>query len=126
DEHGAIAFGPRQSATSLVSRRSQLRAARLDLAVLDQQIIDAQRETSHLKREIDRHQQALKQLLTTRKDLEQQSAAASAELNSLSQQLDQVARQKAAAQQALVEAAESSETLSAAVSAVNQELNTAQ
>src|SRR5436190_11368404 len=81
DEHGAIAFGPRQSATSLVSRRSQLRAARLDLAVLDQQIIDAQRETAHLKREIQRHEQALRQLLTARKELEQQSASASAELN---------------------------------------------
>ena len=46
------------SATSLVSRRSQLRAARLDLAVLDQQITDAQRETAHLKREIERHEQA--------------------------------------------------------------------
>src|SRR6185295_3028504 len=54
DEHGAIAFGPRQSATSLVSRRSQLRAARIDLAVLDQQIIDAERETAPFRREIDR------------------------------------------------------------------------
>src|SRR6185369_3911868 len=79
DEHGAIAFGPRQSATSLISRRSQLRAARLDLAVLDQQIIDAQRETAHLKREIDRQQQAVKQLLVARKDLDQQAAAIAAE-----------------------------------------------
>ena len=62
DEHGGVAFGPRQSATSLVSRRSQLRAARLDLAVLDQQIADAHRETQHLKREIERHEQALQQL----------------------------------------------------------------
>src|SRR5439155_17444433 len=89
DEHGAIAFGPRQSATSLISRRSQLRAARLDLAVLDQQIIDAERETSHLKREIDRRQHALKQLLAAHKELDQQAAAATAEQNSLSQQVDQ-------------------------------------
>ena len=75
DEHGAIAFGPRQSATSLVSRRSQLRAARLDLAVLDQQITDAQRETAHLKREIERHEQALRQLAEAGKSLDQQAAA---------------------------------------------------
>jgi chromosome segregation protein len=126
DEHGAIAFGPRQSATSLVSRRSQLRAARLDLAVLDQQIIDAQRETSHLKREIDRHQQALKQLLVTRKELEQQSASASAELNALSHQMGQLTRQKAAAQQAMTEAAESCDALHRAVETANTELSAAQ
>ena len=57
DEHGGVAFGPRQSATSLVSRRSQLRDAHLDLAVIDQQIIDAERETAHLKREIERIRQ---------------------------------------------------------------------
>src|SRR5262249_50851860 len=78
DEHGAIAFGPRQAATSLVSRRSHLRAARLDLAVLDQQIVDAQRETAHLKREIERHEQALRQLIEAGKAFDQQAAKAKA------------------------------------------------
>ncbi len=126
DEQGAIAFGPRQSATSLVSRRSQLRASRLDLAVLDQQIIDAQRETAHLKREIERHEQSLRGLVEQRKTLDHQSAKCSADVAALAQRLEQFARQKVAAQQVLAEAAASRETIDTALKQVSLELSQAQ
>ena len=92
----AMSLGPRQSATSLVSRRSQLRAARLDLAVLDQQIIDAQRETQHLRLEIDRHEERASSLLDAGRTLEQQIAKLQLALDSINHtQAQQVARQSA-------------------------------
>jgi chromosome segregation protein len=126
DEHGAIAFGPRQSATSLVSRRSQLRAARLDLAVLDQQIIDAQRETAHLKREIDRHTQALRVLLETGKLLDHEAAAAVAGAESLSQRVSLAREQKVIVQQSLTDTAQACVANEAALKSSTEELRQAQ
>jgi chromosome segregation protein len=126
DEHGAIAFGPRQSATSLVSRRSQLRAARLDLAVLDQQISDAQRETAHLKREVERHEQALRQLVEAGKSLDQQAAAASAAVTAQAQQVEQLGRQKRAVLTALSDVAEDCESIEQALKGSTHELSQAQ
>jgi len=122
DEHGAIAFGPRQSATSLVSRRSQLRAARLDLAVLDQQIIDAQRETAHLKREIDRHTQALRVLLEAGKLLDHEAAAAVAAADGLSQRISLALEQKVTVQKALTDAAQACITHEATLKAASEQL----
>jgi chromosome segregation protein len=125
DEHGAIAFGPRQSGTSLVSRRSQLRAARLDLAVLDQQIIDADRETAHLKREIQRHEQALRQLVEQGKSLDQQVAAAMASRQNFAQRIEQVREQIAASRQALDAASLESREVEAALRSATDELTRA-
>jgi len=126
DEHGAIAFGPRQSATSLVSRRSQLRAARLDLAVLDQQIIDAQRETAHLKREIDRHTQALRVLQEAGKLLDHEAAAAVAAAEGLSQRISLAREQKVTVQKALTNAAQACISHEAALKSVSEALRQAQ
>jgi chromosome segregation protein len=126
DEHGAIAFGPRQAATSLVSRRSQLRAARLDLAVLDQQIIDAQRETAHLKREIDRYEQALRQLVEAGKSLDQQASSVKATIQSLVSRADHARQQKGVARQALTAAANHCEAIATALKSATQELSAAQ
>jgi chromosome segregation protein len=122
DEHGAMAFGPRQSATSLVSRRSQLRAARLDLAVLDQQIIDAQRETSFLKDEVDRFDRALRQLVLSHKSLDYQAAAAAAAVKAAQQQIDQVDRQINHVEELLATANTASETTKSTLETTKQEL----
>jgi chromosome segregation protein len=126
DEHGAVAFGPRQSATSLVSRRSQLRAARLDLAVLDQQIEDAQRETNHLKGEVQRHEAALAALQEQGKSLDLQSASQRALRETLAQRRSQLAQQLAAAQQALDESAGRSQSLAADLQEATSQLSVAQ
>ncbi len=126
DEQGAIAFGPRQSATSLVSRRSQLRAARLDLAVLDQQIEDAYRETSHLKREIERHEAALQHLQEQGKALDQQLAQQRAAVQALGQRSLQLEQQRASGQQSLDESAGRCETIEAALKSSSQQLTAAQ
>jgi chromosome segregation protein len=123
DEHGALAFGPRQSATSLISRRSQLRAARLDLAVLDQQIIDAERETAHLKREIERHDQALRQLTEAGKSLDHAAHAAAAVASGLDQRLEQVRQQRTAAQQTLVATAAGCDSIAAGLKTASQDLH---
>jgi len=121
DEHGGIHFGPRHSATSLVSRRSQLRAARLDLAVLDQQITDAQRETHHLKREIQRHEEAVQRLQDAGKRLAQDVAAQRVAVETLSQRTSQVRQQKTTAQAALATAGQSCQTIEALLRQVTQE-----
>ncbi|MCI0357090.1 MAG: chromosome segregation protein SMC, partial [Planctomycetaceae bacterium] len=121
DQHGAIHFGPRQSATSLVSRRSQLRAARLDLAVLDQQITDAQRETQHLKREIERHEEAVRRLIETGKMLAQQAAAQRVAVEAHSQRAGQIRQQKIAAQGSLATAGQGCQTIEGVLRQVTQE-----
>jgi chromosome segregation protein len=126
DEHGGVHFGPRQSAISLVSRRSQLRAARLDLAVLDQQSADAHRETQHLKREIERHESAARELATAVKAREQQHAAALAAVQAQEQRADQLRQQKLGVQSALTAAGSQSETIEAALRQVTQRLAVAQ
>jgi chromosome segregation protein len=126
DEHGSVAFGPRHSATSLVSRRSQLRAARLDLAVLDQQIVDAQRETQHLKREIDRHQQAVNDLTAAAKSLDQQLAHEQAQAEALAERVQQVREQKESSQASLATADERCESIESALKQASQELMRAQ
>ncbi len=126
DEQGAMAFGPRQSATSLVSRRSQLRAARLDLAVLDQQIIDAQRETSFLKDEVDRFDRVLRQLVLSHKSLDYQAAAAAAGVQAAKQQIEHVDQQISQVEAQLVSANAASETTQTTLESTKQELIEAQ
>jgi chromosome segregation protein len=126
DELGAVTFGPRQSATSLVSRRSQLRAARLDLAVLDQQIIDAERETAHLKREIERHEAAVRQLPEAGKTLDQQAGGAAASIESLSQRVQQARQQRTSAAQSVAEAEAACQSIEMALKTASRDLAEAQ
>src|SRR5262249_41061199 len=126
DEHGAIAFGPRQAGTSLVSRRSQLRAAHLDLAVLDQQITDAQRETAHLKREIERHEQAVRQLQEAGKALDQQAAIHAAAIESLTQRRAQLRRQQETTKSSLAESVNRCQSIEATLRQTIEQLQDAQ
>ncbi len=126
DEHGAVHFGPRHSATSLVSRRSQLRAARLELAVLDQQISDGQRETQHLKRQIDRHEVQVRQLQESGRALAQEMAAQGVAVESLAQKSGQIRRQKETAHSALTEAGQSCQSIDAALRRASLNLAQAQ
>ena len=126
DEHGTVAFGPRHSAASLVSRRSQLRAARLDLAVLDQQIADAQRETQHLKREIDRDQQAVNDLTSAAKILDQQLAHEQAQAEALAERVEQCRQQKENAQTELAEAGRRCQSIETALHEASRDLSHAQ
>jgi chromosome segregation protein len=126
EERGAVAFGPRQTATSLVSRRSQLRAARLDLAVLDQQIADASRETQHLKREIERHEQTLQQLAGAARALDQQLLHEEAATRSLGQQLTRITQQRQTLEESLAAANERGTAIEATLKQASQDLAIAQ
>jgi chromosome segregation protein len=125
DESGAIHFGPRQSATSLVSRRSQLRAARVELAVLDQQIADAQRETHYLKCEIERQDLVVRQLLETEKGLDRQAAAHRAGVQSLEERTAALLERQTAAESALAEAANGRQVLESSLERDRMELQQA-
>ncbi len=122
DEHGAVAFGPRQSATSLVSRKSQLRAAKLDLAVLDQQILDAQRETNFLKDEVDRLDRVLRQHVLSHKTLDYQAAEAAAKVLAAKQVVEQIEKQAAEAGELLNSAKADCETTDAVLETGRQQL----
>jgi chromosome segregation protein len=126
DELGAVHVGPRQSATNLVSRRSQLRAARLELAVLDQQISDGQRETQHLKRQIDVHEEEVRQLQEAGRTLADQAAAQLVQIETLSQQIGQFDKQKLAAQAALAAALERRNMVEASQGQASSDLSQAQ
>ena len=123
DEHGAIHFGPRHSATSLISRRSQLRAARLSLAVLDQQVADAARETQHLKREIQRHEDTLRQLTEAAKALDEQAAAERLVLQTHWQRVQQSAHARQALEAALAAATVQAQSLEGALAQSRAELD---
>lgn len=98
EETGVVRFGPVHWATSLLSRRSQLRAARLELAVLVQQIRDAQRQTDHLREAVVRQEQELTGLREAEQRLAQERAAAEALRASLVQQQAQAQAQQEALQ----------------------------
>jgi chromosome segregation protein len=125
DESGAIHFGPRQSATSLVSRRSQLRAARVELAVVDQQIADAQRETHYLKCEIQRQELVVRQLLETEKGLDRQAAAYRAGVQSLEERTAALFERRTAAESALAEATTGRQVLESSLERDRMELQQA-
>jgi chromosome segregation protein len=126
DERGVLACGPRQSATSLISRRSQLRQARLDLAVLDQQIIDAERETAHLRREVERHEARLRDLAEAGKSLDHASHQLAASHTALAQHLDRSRAASAAALSARDRATEESQHLTRTILGLKQDLAAAQ
>src|SRR6185369_5546636 len=126
DEYGAVAFGPRQSATSLVSRRSQLRAAKLDLAVLDQQILDAQRETNFLKDEVDRLDRVLRQHVLSHKSLDYQAAEAAAKVSAAKQAVEHIETQAVQAEELLSIAQEERRTTEAALETARSQLAEAQ
>lgn len=106
DEAGVVRFGPVHWATSLLSRRSQLRAARLELAVLLQQIQDAQRETDHLRTAVAQKERELASSREAEQRLAQELAAAQALLASLTQQKTQAQTQQDALEAAVRTAAE--------------------
>jgi chromosome segregation protein len=86
EEAGVLRFGPVHWATSLLSRRSQLRAARLELAVLRQQIQDAQGQTDHLRTTVARQEQELASAREAAQRLAQEQAAVQTLMSSLTQQ----------------------------------------
>jgi len=97
EARGTLAVGPRQAATNLVSRRSELRAAKQELAVLDHQISAAQRETLHLRTEIER----LEAQAGEGTDVLRKLSAAAAELRLQSHTAEQRVQQNEAQQAAI-------------------------
>ena len=125
DEHSAIHFGPRHVAVSLVSRRSQLRAARLDLAVLEQQIADASRETQHLKREAERHEQAVRRLVDSGRSLDREAAAAHAAHETLRHSVEHSRQRWQSADAARAAAAEQCAALEGSLTQLSEDLSAA-
>jgi chromosome segregation protein len=103
DPLGTLAVGPRQAATNLVSRRSELRAARQELTVLDQQIGGAQRETQHLRTEIEREETAAAETTEAIRKLAAASAEQRLQSHSVDQRLQQNEQQQTAIGRSLKE-----------------------
>jgi len=109
DEHGAIAFGPRQSATSLVSRRSQLGAARLDLpSSISKSSMPARNEFSEGRGRSVRPRFAA--VVLSHKSLDYQAAAAAASVLAAKQQIEHVEKQLAQTEELLAGAQATCET----------------
>jgi len=94
--------------------------------VLEQQISDAQRETAHLKREIERHEASLRQLNMAGKSLDQRAAETRAQLQSLAARAEQGARQKAKAQSSLGQASSRCQGIETSLKRISLDLTQAQ
>jgi chromosome segregation protein len=66
---GVVAVGPRQAATGLISRRSELRALRQQIAELTTQIDQRQAECAALEQEIETEDSRIRSLLAENKKL---------------------------------------------------------
>ena len=126
DELGIVHLGPRHAATSLVSRRSQLRSARLELAVLDQQISDSQRETQFLKRQVERHEEQIRDLQDAGRAIAEEASTQLVQIETLGHQLGQFEQRTLAIQSALAESDQRRRSIEAALSEASSDLSQAQ
>ena len=91
ESSGALSLGPRQSATSIISRRSELRSLRGDLEVLAEQIAAAQSEVAALEEQTETKEIEVHAL----SERAQQAARAAAEEHVTSRTLQERSEQQA-------------------------------
>lgn len=89
---GTYTAGARHAASSLVSRKSQLRELRDDLEVIHEQITNAQRETDHLRGLVESQDEELRLLVLARSNANEGLAAQRQKEGQLQERLDQSER----------------------------------
>lgn len=103
DEHGALSVGPRASATSLISRRSELRSCLTQLDLLSEQIGSGQETTKALAEQITLQEAALQESQTSAQELAKSLADARLQTRTQEERQQQTAQQEQAAKNSLAE-----------------------
>ncbi|MCE9528919.1 MAG: chromosome segregation protein SMC, partial [Planctomycetales bacterium] len=103
DEHGALTVGPRASATSLISRRSELRSCLAQLETLTEQIAVGQEAAALLKQQIVEQEAALQQTQSSAQELAKSLADARLQTRTQEERQQQTAQQEQSTQAALAE-----------------------
>lgn len=93
---GTFTAGARHAASSLVSRKSQLRQLQGDLEVIHEQITNAQRETDHLRGLVESQDEELRLLVLARSNANEGLAAQRQKEGQLQERLDQNERAREA------------------------------
>lgn len=96
---GTLSAGARHAATSLVSRKSQLRELRDDLAVIHEQITNAQRETDHFRNLVELQDEEVRKLVLARSQANEGLAAERQRQGQLQERLEQNERAQASGEQ---------------------------
>jgi chromosome segregation protein len=103
DEHGALSVGPRASATSLISRRSELRSGLMQLEALTEQIATDQEAAAQLRQQIVDQEAALQQAQSGAQDLAKTLADARLQTRTQEERQQQTVQQEQAARDSLAE-----------------------
>ncbi len=103
DEHGALSVGPRASATSLISRRSELRSCLAQLETLTEQISVGQEAAAQMRQQIVEQEAALQQTQSSAQDLAKSLADARLQTRTQEERQQQTAQREQAAQTSLAE-----------------------
>ncbi|MFN0018782.1 MAG: chromosome segregation protein SMC [Pirellulaceae bacterium] len=103
DEHGALTVGPRASATSLISRRSELRSCLSQLETLTEQIAVGQEAAAQLKQQIVEQEASLQQTQSSAQELAKSLADARLQTRTQEERQQQTAQQEQSTQAALAE-----------------------
>lgn len=98
DEQGALAVGPRQLATSLISRRSELRACRQQLTVLDEQIESSTGELAALVTDTEARARAVRDADQQSRSLSSEQADARLQVRTLEERIAQIVQRETALQ----------------------------
>ena len=93
---GEIIAGARHAAASLVSRKSQLRELKDDLAVIHEQITNAQRETDHFRNLVELQDEDVRKLVLARSQANEGLAEQRQKQGQLQERLEQNARAQSA------------------------------
>jgi chromosome segregation protein len=86
---GTLTAGARHAAASLVSRKSQLRELKDDLAVIHEQITNAQRETDHFRNLVELQDEDVRKLVLARSNANEGLAAERQKQGQLQERLEQ-------------------------------------
>ena len=124
--NGAFSLGTRQSATSIVSRRSELRALRSDLAVLADQIAASQSEVAALREQIDAKDRELLHLGSAVQTLMRAAADVRVQTHTLQERSQQYQQQSTTVETALAENRQHAERLATSLTHCRNELVAAQ
>lgn len=119
---GTVTAGARQAAASLVSRRSQLRQLKDDLIVIHQQLVDAQRETDHLRGLVELQDESARLLVLARSTANEGLAAERQKLGQLQERLEQNERERQLGQQQRAELQQQQQQQQVDIAALEKQL----
>lgn len=120
--NGEVIAGARHAAASLVSRKSQLRELKDDLAVIHEQITNAQRETDHFRNLVELQDEEVRKLVLARSQANEGLAEQRQKQGQLQERLDQNARAQSAGEKQQAELQQRQTKLQADIATFEQQL----